>query len=112
MSDIKTAQEDVEESHSSKETQVITKDADEAAKYANDSGETAYTRKEEVRLRWKLDIRLVPLLWFNVCLGAADKVTTSTAALYGMKTDANLTGDRYSWVGSVFYVSIPESSPA
>lgn len=56
------------------------------------------------RLRWKLDMRLVPILWFNVTLAAMDKVTTSTAALYGMKTHTNLTGDRYSWVGSAFYV--------
>lgn len=81
-------------------------DGDVAAAYADRlEGENAYTRKEEVRLRWKLDMRLVPILWFNVTLGAMDKVTTSTAALYGMRTSTNLTGNRYSWVGSAFYVS-------
>jgi hypothetical protein len=34
-----------------------------------------------------------------------DKVTTATAALYGFRADTGLTGDRYSWVGSAFYVS-------
>ncbi|KAI0129705.1 MFS general substrate transporter [Xylariales sp. AK1849] len=77
---------------------------DIAAAYANQlEGENAYSRMEWIRLRWKLDIRLVPLLWFNVTLGAMDKVTTATAALYGFKTDTDLTGDRYSWVGSAFY---------
>jgi MFS transporter, ACS family, allantoate permease len=81
-------------------------DGDVAAAYANQlSGESAYTQKEWTRLRWKLDLRLVPLLWFNVTLGAMDKVTTATAALYGFKADTGLTGDRYSWVGSAFYVS-------
>ncbi|KAI9742370.1 MAG: hypothetical protein M1818_003903 [Claussenomyces sp. TS43310] len=79
-------------------------DEDIAAAYANQlDGEGAYSRKEEVRLRWKLDLRLVPILWFNVTLGAMDKVTTATAALYGMKKDTDLTGNRYSWVGSAFY---------
>jgi hypothetical protein len=84
-----------------------TGDVDVAAKYANQfTGENAWTLKEWRRLRWKLDMRLVPLLWFNVTLGAMDKVTTATAALYDFREDTDLTGDRYSWVGSAFYVSI------
>lgn len=80
---------------------------DEAAKYADmfNNGET-YSRSEWVKLRWKLDLRLVPLLWFNITLGAMDKITTSTAALYGFRADTGLSGDRYSWVGSAFYVSL------
>lgn len=82
-------------------------DADVAAKYANMfAGEASYSRSEWVKLRWKLDLRLVPILWFNVTLGAMDKVTTATAALYGFREDTGLTGNRYSWVGSAFYVSI------
>lgn len=80
---------------------------DVAAQYADhfaDSGDT-YSAKEEQRLRWKLDFRLVPLLWFNVTLGAMDKVTTATAALYNFRQDTGLDGDKYSWVGSAFYVS-------
>lgn len=81
------------------------RDVDIAAAYADKlDGEGAYTAKEEKRLRWKLDLRLVPILWFNITLSAMDKVTTSTAALYGMKKDTGLTGNRYSWVGSAFYV--------
>ncbi|KAK8014293.1 transporter [Apiospora arundinis] len=78
---------------------------DVAAQYAHrfaDSGDT-YSPKEEQRLRWKLDLRLVPLLWFNVTLGAMDKVTTATAALYNFCQDTGLDGDKYSWVGSAFY---------
>ncbi|KAF4121379.1 Allantoate permease [Geosmithia morbida] len=81
-----------------------TEGGDVAAKYANvfTDGET-YSASEWGRLRWKLDLRFVPLLWFNVTLGAMDKVTTATAALYGFREDTGLTGDRYSWVGSAFY---------
>jgi ACS family allantoate permease-like MFS transporter len=89
------------------EGKAITGDIDIAAGYADQLDvEDAYTTKEWTRLRWKLDMRLVPLLWFNVTLGAMDKVTTATAALYGFRADTGLTGDRYSWVGSAFYVSI------
>lgn len=82
----------------------IVTDGDVAAQYANvfTDGET-YSRQEERRLRWKLDLLLVPLLWFNITLGAMDKVTTATAALYTFRQDTGLTGDRYSWVGSAFY---------
>ncbi|KAF2710172.1 putative allantoate permease [Pleomassaria siparia CBS 279.74] len=81
-------------------------DVDIAAGYAYQlTGDNAYLPREWTRLRWKLDLRLVPLLWFNVTLGAMDKVTTATAtaALYGFRADTGLTGDRYSWVGSAFY---------
>ena len=80
---------------------------DIAAQYADQfTGGNTYTREEEVRLRWKIDLRLVPMLWFNVTLAAMDKVTTSTAALYGFRKDTDLTGNRYSWVGSAFYVCL------
>ncbi|EHK97716.1 putative Uncharacterized transporter [Glarea lozoyensis 74030] len=93
------------DSHEVTEGKMFThSDGDIAAAYADRlEGENAYTRKEEKRLRWKLDMRLVPILWLNITFSAMDKVTTSTAALYGMRTDTNLTGDRYSWVGSAFY---------
>lgn len=101
---------DMEDSYSINHGKVMadtaSSDGDVAARYANAfaNGDT-YSRREAVRLRWKLDMRLVPLLWFNVTLGAMDKVTTATAALYGFREDTDLTGDRYSWVGSAFYVS-------
>ncbi|KAI0144514.1 MFS general substrate transporter [Xylariaceae sp. FL1272] len=78
--------------------------ADVAAQYANYfvDGDT-YSKQDEWRLRWKIDVRLVPLLWFNVTLGAMDKVTTATAQLYGLSTATHLKGNEYSWVGSAFY---------
>ncbi|PGG97076.1 hypothetical protein AJ79_09350 [Helicocarpus griseus UAMH5409] len=64
---------------------------------------SSYSKEEERRLRWKLDLRLVPLLWFNATLGYLDKMATATCALYGMKEDTKLVGDQYSWVGGAFY---------
>ncbi|KAF2166005.1 hypothetical protein M409DRAFT_66912 [Zasmidium cellare ATCC 36951] len=62
-----------------------------------------YSPEEAKRLRWKLDLRLIPILGFNIILAATDKACTSTGALYGMREDTHSTGNRYSWVGSAFY---------
>ena len=64
----------------------------------------SYTRREAMRLRWKIDFRLIPLLFLNVVLPAMDKVSHSTGALYGLRGDLHLVGEQYSWVGSIFYV--------
>jgi len=79
MSDKKTPssvnQQPVSSDQAEGETYVIGDSVDIAAAYANQfNGENAYSRKEEVRLRWKLDTRLVPILWFNITLSAMDKV--------------------------------------
>jgi hypothetical protein len=66
---------DAEETHSVKLGEVAEADVDVAAAYAHHlTGENAYTRKEATRL--KLDLRLVPLLWFNITLGAWNPLPT------------------------------------
>ncbi|KAK5190992.1 hypothetical protein LTR99_000065 [Exophiala xenobiotica] len=62
-----------------------------------------YTKEEATRVRWKIDLRLVPMLFVTQTLCAIDKILISNAALYGMKTDTHLTGKEYSWVGSIFF---------
>ncbi|KAH8680748.1 putative allantoate permease [Xylariales sp. PMI_506] len=79
-------------------------DIDVAAQYANILGPDGFSREEEVAVRWRLDRRIMPILFFNVILASCDKTSTATGALYGMETDCDLTiGTRYSWVGSAFY---------
>ncbi|KAJ5017778.1 putative transporter [Colletotrichum sp. SAR 10_99] len=63
-----------------------------ADQFAN---EPDYDRQEEVKLRWKLDFRLIPFLWLNITLPAMDKITPSTGALYGMREDLGLKGDHF-----------------
>ena len=77
--------------------------ADLAEQFAN---EPDYDCSEEVKLRWKIDCRLIPLLFLNITLPAMDKITPSTGALYGLREDLGLKGDQYAWVGSAFYVSL------
>ncbi|KAJ5453428.1 allantoate permease [Penicillium daleae] len=82
----------------------IPRDRDIAAELTEQfSNEPGFDREEEQKLRWKIDMRLIPILFMNITLPAMDKVTPSTGALYGLREDLNLKGDQYAWIGSAFY---------
>ncbi|KAL2833894.1 major facilitator superfamily transporter [Aspergillus cavernicola] len=56
------------------------------------------------RLRWKLDLRLLPLLCLTYALQSIDKTTLSYAAVFGLQDDLHLKGSEYSWLGAIFYL--------
>lgn len=61
--------------------------------------------EEEARaLRWKLDLRLMPLLCLTYALQSIDKNTLSYAAVFGLREDLDLKGTEYSWTGAIFYL--------
>ncbi|KAF2147307.1 uncharacterized protein K452DRAFT_5121 [Aplosporella prunicola CBS 121167] len=55
------------------------------------------------RLLRRIDARLMPLLCVVYGLNYLDKTTLSYASIMGIKADLDLSGDEYSWLGSVFY---------
>ncbi|KAL5340287.1 MFS general substrate transporter [Aspergillus crustosus] len=61
------------------------------------------TPEEARRVLWKIDLILIPLIMVTVILAAVDKVIISNASIYGMSDETHLTGNQYSWVGSIFY---------
>lgn len=67
--------------HDTTSGKVDDKALDVAAAFLNRVDNTPYAAKEEKALRWRLDKRLIPILWFNITLGAVDKSTISTGAL-------------------------------
>ncbi|CAI7621439.1 unnamed protein product [Penicillium pancosmium] len=80
------------------------KDVDIAAQIVSDyadqmDGET-WSVEEERRLIRRIDWRLIPTLFVCATLSGLDKTAISAAAIYNIKTDLNLTGDQYSWIGS------------
>jgi histidinol dehydrogenase len=98
------------------------KDVDIAAQIISDhadqmAGET-WSVEEEQKLIRRIDWRLIPtvripvmristslstnLAQLFVCatLSGLDKTAISAAAIYHIKSDLNLTGDQYSWLGS------------
>ncbi|KAK8125551.1 uncharacterized protein PG998_001310 [Apiospora kogelbergensis] len=80
-------------------------DADEAYKVlVGHEGETiVITPEEEKKLLRKIDLNLMPLLCIVYGLNYLDKTTVSYASVMGLKTDINLVGQDYSWIGSMFY---------
>jgi hypothetical protein len=61
---------------------------------------------EEKKLIRRIDWILVPMLLLTATLGAVDKVAISTAAIYGLRDDLHLTGNQYSWAGSILYFGV------
>ena len=61
-------------------------------------------KAELARLRWKIDLRLMPLLCITYALQSIDKTTLGYAAVFNLRTDLNLEGTEYSWLGAIFYI--------
>ncbi|KAH7133974.1 major facilitator superfamily domain-containing protein [Dactylonectria macrodidyma] len=62
------------------------------------------TPEEARALRWKIDLRLMPLLCITYALQAIDKNTLSYAAVFGIREETNLQGTDYSWISAIFYL--------
>lgn len=60
-----------------------------------------YTEAEATAVRWKIDLHLMPVLFFTGMMSAVDKIIISNAALYGLKAGLHLSTSQYSWVGSI-----------
>lgn len=57
------------------------------------------------RLRWKIDLWLLPLMWFCYGTQQADKTSLSVQAVFGIREDTGLIGDQFNWLSTVFYLS-------
>ncbi|KAJ5894274.1 hypothetical protein N7495_005965 [Penicillium taxi] len=55
------------------------------------------------RVLRKIDMQLVPLMFFSYMLNFMDKTILSSAAVFGLRGDTGLVGQQYSWVSSAFY---------
>lgn len=80
------------------------------------------TSKSDRSLMWKIDLRLMPLMYarqirllhtvplltkfscITYMLQSIDKTTLGYAAVFGLKEDAHLRGSEYSWLGALFYL--------
>lgn len=82
----------------------VTGDVDEAMKYALDNEEVELTEEENKRLLRKIDLFLLPLICLLYALQFMDKVSSSYAAVMGLRTYYHMVGDQYSWCGSAFYL--------
>lgn len=86
-----------------KEVVIKETDLDEAMKLLQEAEKLVITPEEDRKLLWKLDLCMFPLMCLLYAVQFMDKVSTSSAAVMGLRTDLKMHGNQYSWVGSAFY---------
>lgn len=64
-----------------------------------------YTQAEENAVIRKLDLNLLPMVFVLYSLSVLDRSNLGNARIAGMQTDINLSGNRYDWLGTVFYIA-------
>ncbi|KIA75774.1 pantothenate transporter [Aspergillus ustus] len=97
-------EKEIHETHGPRaESDVPLKACDDAAQMFQGELVVEYSTHEEAKVRWKLDLVLVPMMLATYMLSFLDKGILSTAAVYGLRDDLNLHGQQYSWTNSIFY---------
>ncbi|KAJ9627538.1 hypothetical protein H2204_009577 [Knufia peltigerae] len=71
----------------------------------NNGGVMEWTKEEELKMRWKLDRRIVPLSFLFYMLCFVDRTNIGNARISGMAEDLNLSGYRFNIALTVFYIS-------
>jgi hypothetical protein len=64
-----------------------------------------YTKEEEEEVMRKLDWYLMPLIFVLYSLSVLDRSNLGNARIAGLAKDINLTGRRYDWLATVFYIA-------
>ncbi|KAJ5643010.1 uncharacterized protein N7484_005517 [Penicillium longicatenatum] len=77
----------------------------EIAKYATD-GAIEIDEATNKRLKKMIDKRVLVVMMFTYLLQTLDKGALSFASIMGIKTDAHLQGQQYSWLTTIVYIAI------
>jgi hypothetical protein len=64
-----------------------------------------FTKEEEEIVIRKLDWHLMPLIFVLYSLSVLDRSNLGNAKIAGMQKDIDLSGNRYAWLGTIFYIS-------
>ncbi|CDR41419.1 CYFA0S07e01882g1_1 [Cyberlindnera fabianii] len=84
---------------------------DEALAVAEQYEDIEVSPEEDAKLRRKLDFLLLPIFGFLYMVQFMDKTCISFAAIMGIQTDFNMTGQMYPWTSSGFYLGYLCASP-
>ncbi|KAH9907076.1 major facilitator superfamily transporter [Xylariomycetidae sp. FL2044] len=93
----------IEETLGSDKTQIDAEPA-KALDLVHEAQVEDVTEEDLRKLRWKIDMRLMPLLCFTYALQSIDKTTLGYAAVFGVQQDLGLKGTDSSWLGGIFYL--------
>lgn len=63
------------------------------------------TKAEEEAVIRKLDWRLLPYVFLLYMFSVLDRSNLGNARLAGLEDAINLTGWRYNWLGTIFYIA-------
>ncbi|KAI0204337.1 MFS general substrate transporter [Astrocystis sublimbata] len=79
----------------------------ESESEAEETINAAYEYSDEYyrKLLWKIDLFLLPLMWFSYGTQQADKNSLSTQAVFGIREDTHLQGDQFNWLSTAFYLA-------
>lgn len=61
--------------------------------------------EEEAAVIRKLDWHLLPLVFVLYSLAVLDRSNLGNARIAGMEEDIDLSGNRYNWLGTIFYIA-------
>ncbi|RMZ91299.1 hypothetical protein DV736_g1452, partial [Chaetothyriales sp. CBS 134916] len=75
------------------------------------STEFEYTPEEEASVIRRLDCRLLPLVFVLYSFSVLDRSNLGNARLAGLQDAIDLKGERYNWLGTIFYISYILSQP-
>lgn len=64
-----------------------------------------FTKEEEEAVIRKLDWHLMPLIFVLYSFSVLDRSNLGNAKIAGMSKDINIGGNRYAWLGTIFYIS-------
>ena len=64
-----------------------------------------FTKAEEDAVIRKLDWHLMPLIFVLYSLSVLDRSNLGNARIAGLEDDIDIGGNRYSWLGTIFYIA-------
>jgi len=77
----------------------------EAAKQEDRVRISRFTKEEEEAVIRKLDWHLMPLIFVLYSFSVLDRSNLGNAKIAGMSKDIDIAGNRYAWLGTIFYIS-------
>lgn len=79
--------------------------AKEAGGRGNVIVHTTFTPEEEKRIISKLDWHIMPFIFLLYSLSILDRSNLGNARIAGLEDDINISGNRYTWLATVFYIA-------
>lgn len=78
---------------------------------ANDAAINRFSPEEQKKIIRKVDLRLIPTLGFMYCVSLMDRTNLGVAMVAGMGVDLKLTGQRYSLIVLLFFITYVALQP-